>query len=446
MMAFFNYFSFEIIKKEYNRNIDIRRYSMKKDIQLNGCRLHITNTEKFKTTYVSIKFKNRLTKDTTTIRSLLSMVLLGGTQKLPSMKELAIYLEEMYGANLTTHISTKGSAQIIHLTTTFINEAYLPNNEALFEKQLGLMKDILFHPLYDHGVFTSNVVEMKKRELKERLAALKDDKYTYALDQTLDAMGKGQYLGISGVGYEQDIDGISAKDLSFALEKMLKEDTIEIYAVGHFTDENIQALQEAFPFKKRKESFEASIVFQKEHQDVQQIQEVQKITQAKFNMGFAANVDFLSAKHEAMTIFNGIFGAFSHSRLFKNVREKHSLCYYIASQFDAFNGLLMVSCGIESKKAPEVKQLVLKELEDIQNGHITDEELAVTKMMFKNSLQKSQDDPGNIVLLAYNRDIVLKEETIEDYLNKLMSVTKEEVIEVAKNIQLDTTFLLKGEA
>ena len=418
---------------------------MNTTINLTGCRLHITNTDKFKSTLVSMKFKNDLTRETATLRSLLSMVLLGGTRQLPSIKSLAIHLEDLYGANITSNVSTKGQAQIIHLSSTFVNENYLVSSEALFEQQLNLMKDILFDPNFENGIFSQNIVEAKKRELKERLTALKDDKYTYALDQTLDAMGKNQVLGISGIGYEEDIDQISAQDLTQALKKMLEEDTIEIYAIGHFNDKHIELLKNTFPFAPSKENFEAATCFKSEHSDVEHLVEAQKITQSKFNMGFAANIDFISPNHEAMTIFNGIFGAFSHSRLFKNVREKHSLCYYISSNYDAFNGIVMVSCGIEKDKAEKVEALVLEQLHDIQQGHISDEELAITKMMFENSLKKSQDEQSNIVLLAYNRDIVQKKETIQEYLDKLMAVTKEEIVAVSQQLSLDTTFLLKGE-
>lgn len=418
---------------------------MEDSIQLQGCRLHLCNTEKFKNTYISMKFRSDLTRENTTIRSLLSMVLLGGTRQLPSTQALAIFLENMYGASLSSNVSTKGSAQIISLTSSFINDSYLPAKEGLFKQQLNLMKDILFSPLIENGGFTRQVVENKKRELKERLAALKDDKYTYAVDQTLDLMGKDDVLGISGIGYAKDIDGITAQALYQALQDMLLHDTIEIYAVGHFDDEDIHLLQQTFTFPDRQPVYQAARIFQTSRTTVQHQEEIQNITQAKFQMAFRANCDFLSEQHEAMTVFNGIFGAFSHSRLFKNVREKHSLCYYISSNYDAFNGIIMVSCGIEANQADKVKRLVLEQLNDIQNGHITDEELQMTQTMFVNSLQKTQDDPANIVLMQYNRDIVAKGETMDEYAQKLQAVTREEIVNAANLLVLDTEFLLKGE-
>lgn len=411
---------------------------------LNGCTLHVTNTDKFKTKVISIKLRQDLSRKTTTIRSLLAMCLLGGTAKLPGMQKLSIALDELYGASMATNVSSKGKAQIIHLTSTFVDDLYLVENEGLFEKQLSLLHDILFDPYLVDGVFSEEYVSLKKRELKERLQALKDDKYSYALDRTMALMGENDYLGISGVGYLEDIDAIQAADLYAYFQQCLANDTIDIYAVGHFTDEQISLFSKYFDFNKRKRSYLSCYTFKSPRADILDICEKQAITQSKLNLGFTCQTDFLSEDHPAMTIFNGLFGAFSHSRLFKTVREANSLCYYISSSYDAFNGIVLVSSGIEAKQAQHVRELVLKELQDIQNGHIDPQELAITKMMFENSLRKSQDEAGNIIYMKYNRDLAGKTENNEAYLEKLLAVEAEDVIRVARKMKLDTIFLLEG--
>ena len=80
-----------------------------------------------------MKFKSILNRETTTSRALLSMCLLGGTKELKTQQELAAYLENCYGANLSSNISTKGKAQIIHLTSSFVNEKFLPTSDNLFK-------------------------------------------------------------------------------------------------------------------------------------------------------------------------------------------------------------------------------------------------------------------------------------------------------------------------
>lgn len=417
---------------------------MEDTIKLNGATLHVIKTNKFKNTLITMKFKSILNRETTTSRALLSMCLLGGTKELKTQQELAAYLENCYGANLSSNISTKGKAQIIHLTSSFVNEKFLPTSDNLFKKQVDLMHDILFNPLFENNMFTNKVVSQKKRELKDRLKAIKDDKFSYALDKTLEIMGQDSILGVCGVGYEEDIQHISLEDVTNALHEMISNDTIEIYAIGDLNDEQIDYLKSTLVFKERHNNYDASYIFESNRHSVIEKEETQDITQAKYNMAFKAGVDFLNSKHEAMTIMNGVLGAFSHSRLFKNVREKHSLCYYISSTYDAFNGIILVSCGIEGKEADRVKTLVMEQIKDLQEGNISDSEIEITKRMFENSLRKSQDEAGSIIGLKFNRDIVQKKETIEEYLNKLLSVTKEEIVECAKLLKLDTTFLLKG--
>ena len=132
------------------------------------------------------------------------------------------------------------------------------------------------------------------------------------------------------------------------------------------------------------------------------------------------------------------------SRLFKVVREKHSLCYYISSSYGAFSGIMTVNAGIESKDYQKAKELVLKELINIQNGNFSDDEINLAKLMLKNSLTKTKDEPMSLIALAYNRDLTNKQETNDEYLEKILNVSREEIIAASKKVHLDTIFLLTG--
>ena len=145
-----------------------------------------------------------------------------------------------------------------------------------------------------------------------------------------------------------------------------------------------------------------------------------------------------------MTVFNAIFGGFSQSRLFKVVREKHSLCYYISSSYGAFSGIMTVNAGIEGSNYEKAKQLIIEELAKIQNGDLSDDEIALAKLMLKSSLIKTKDEPMSLIALAYNRDLTNKQETDDEYLENILNVTKEEIIAASKKVHLDTIFLLTG--
>ncbi len=172
--------------------------------------------------------------------------------------------------------------------------------------------------------------------------------------------------------------------------------------------------------------------------------EKQDITQAKLNMGFVVDCNFLDEGTYAMTVFNAMFGGFSQSRLFKVVREKHSLCYYISSSYGAFSGIIsLVNAGIEDDYQ-KAKELVLKELANIQNGDFSDDEINLAKLMLKNSLAKTKDEPV-LIALAYNRDLTNKQETNDEYLEKILKVSREEIPAASKKVHLDTIFLLTGD-
>ena len=172
--------------------------------------------------------------------------------------------------------------------------------------------------------------------------------------------------------------------------------------------------------------------------------EKQDITQSKLNIGYQINCDFLSKQHYAMTVFNAIFGGFSQSRLFKVVREENSLCYYVSSSYDAFNGIMIVNAGIDSKDYDKALKLISEQLQDIQNGHLEDSEIQITKGLLENALKKTNDDAGSMIALSYNRDITHKKETNDEYIQKILNVSKEEIIQVSQQIQLDTIFFLTG--
>lgn len=415
---------------------------MKKTIQFDGYQLHLIPTQKFKNVTISLKLASPLTKETSTIRTLLSFMLAGGTKKYPSTQLLSSYLEELYGAGFSSTIGSKGKAHIIHLFETCVDQQYLTHKDNLLEKQIELLHDIFFNPNAKEGKFNETVLKQKKQELKWRLQSLKDDKFSYSLEKMLELMGKNQVLGISTFGYEEEIDQITAKDLYNYFQKCIQEDIIDIYVVGDIDENIVEIFKRYLPFAKRDHLLETDLYFTSPRQDLLVEVEKQDITQAKLNMGYEIQTKFSDLDHYAFTVFNGIFGGFAHSLLFKIVREMHSLCYSISSSYDAFNGIMIVNAGIETKDYQKTVDLISEQLSRIQAGDFNDDLIEITKMMLENSLIKSNDEAMNIIALRYNRDITHKEETNEQYIQKLNAVSKEDIIRVSQKVKLNTIFLL----
>lgn len=417
---------------------------MKNTYQLDGYKLHIIKTNKFKNITMSCKLASQLTRETATIRTLLSFIISSQTKEFPTTKLFSRHLENMYGARLSSYIATKGQAHVINLSSVCINQEYLPVKEDLLVKQIRLFKDVLLNPNLENGLFDQKTFEIKKKELKERLRANNDDKFMYSVEKLYENMGKGQHLGISGYGYIDEVDEITNEQLGMYFNDCVNRDEKHIYVVGNVTDEIIDLFKRELSLTKNAKHQNSVITFKQTNNEVNEIIEQQNITQAKLNMGYAVECNYLDNNHTAFSVFNAILGGFSQSKLFKVVREQHSLCYYVSSSYDAFNGTLIINAGIEPNDYNKAKDLIIKELEKIQSGNVTEEDLELTKKMLRNSLNKVQDDPASMITLSYNRDLTNKIETNEDYLNKINKVTIEDVIRVSKLVKLDTIFLLTG--
>ncbi len=412
--------------------------------KMKGYTLHLIPTNKFKTTTISLRLQNNLTKETTTIRTLLTFVLISATKDLPSTQRLASELDYNYGARLSTNVNTKGKSQIINIYTQFVNDMYLPNEEHLLEKQLKILSDLFYNPHLINDVFDEKIVELKKKELLERLQSVKDDKFSYSLDKLFQYMGRDSVLGVPSTGIEEDIKDITAKDLIDYLYKCIDEDDKHLYIVGDIDETIVPVIDRYIRFKEHDYHYESSYIFESNRKDVLEIIEKQDITQSKLNIGYRIDCDFVSKKHYAMTVLNAIFGGFSQSRLFKVVREEHSLCYYVSSSYDAFNGIMIVNAGIEKQHYEKTLNLIKEQLEDLASGHIEEQEIVLAKSMLTNALRKSNDEANSMITLTYNRDIVGKVESNDDYIERLNSVTKEELIKTAKYIKLDTIYFLTG--
>lgn len=417
---------------------------MKLCYKMKGYTLHIIPTDKFKTTSISLRLQSTLSKEETTLRTLLTFVLVASTQKLPSTQALASYLDENYGARLSSHITTKGKSQIINVQTSFINDLYLQDNESLLEKQLKLISDLFYNPNISENGFNDVIVRLKKKELIERLQASKDDKFSYSLEKLFEYMGHNQTLGIPSTGYEEEVSKITPKSLYAYLKKCIDKDEKHVYVVGNVDESIVDVFDKYLVFPSHEENYESAYVYNNDKKEFLEIIEKQDITQSKLNIGYVIDTCFVDDEHYAMTVFNAIFGGISQSRLFKKVREENSLCYYVSSSYDAFNGILIVNAGIDGNDYHKSIELIDEQLTDLQNGNISDEEIHVAKIMLQNSLRKTNDEAGSMMALAYNRDITGKKETSEEYIEKLLQVTKEQIIEVSKKIKKDTIFFLTG--
>lgn len=408
-----------------------------------GVSLHIRQTAQFKTVNFSIKWRAPLNEETAAQRTVLSNVLQHSNEKFPTSASYRSYLDDLFGTVLYFDTAKRGQEHTVLLNVETVNDQYLSHGNVLNEV-INLIHEAIFKPNFENGVFKESIVNREKEMVIQRIQSIFDDKSRYAQKRLTEIIRPNSAASFSANGNIEAVKAITPQSLTKTYEDMLANDVIDIYVVGDINiEEMTQQLKAAFPFADR-DAHQTT----KEDTTPANIEpytkETQEMKQGKLHIGYSTPVRFGDKDFPIMQIFNGIFGGYAHSKLFMNVREKESLAYYASSSYASQYGLLFVVSGIEPANEEKARQLIADQLKVMQNGEITDLELAQTKAMLINQLKEALDSPRGQIEIFDQYKALDEPFNLDTWTARWQSVSKEDVQKVAQDIKLEATYFLCG--
>lgn len=408
-----------------------------------GVSLHIRQTAQFKTVNFSIKWRAPLNEETAAQRTVLSNVLQHSNEKFPTSASYRSYLDDLFGTVLYFDTAKRGQEHTVLLNVETVNDQYLSHGNVLNEA-IDLIQEAIFKPNFENGVFKESIVNREKEMVIQRIQSIFDDKSRYAQKRLTEIIRPNSAASISANGNIEAVKAITPQSLTKTYEDMLANDVIDIYVVGDINvEEMTEKLKAAFSFADRN-------ALQKTQEDTAPAnvepytKETQDMKQGKLHIGYSTPVRFGDEDFPKMQIFNGIFGGYAHSKLFMNVREKESLAYYASSSYSSQYGLLFVVSGIEPANEEKARKLIAEQLKVMQNGEITDLELAQTKAMLINQLKEALDSPRGQIEIFDQYKVLDEPFTMDTWTARWQSVSKEDVQKVAQDIKLEATYFLCG--
>ncbi len=408
-----------------------------------GVTLRVLPTDKFKTACFSINFLREHTKEDAPLDALLPSVLLRATEKYPDIQKITMRLDELYGASFGTLVRRKGDVKLTGFYADFIEDDFLPDGENVFQNMVDFAEEVLLHPYLENGCFCERYVEGEKQNLINAIDANLNDKRAYAVRKMLGIMCKNEAYGIPRLGYSKDVVSITTPQLWAHYQQVLSTSRVEIFYAGRQSPEKVA---DAFRplFKNREAHFPAlATKVVSEVTEVKEISEAMDITQGKLVIGLRSGITGESCEYASMLLLNAVYGAGMTSKLFNNVREKLSLCYYASSSFDKYNGVMLISSGIAFENYEPAKQAILGELDACKRGEITNEELALAKSQVLSSLKMAMDAPNR--LDDYYIGMAIKNcDDIPVLMEQIAALGVKELSETAQKLKLDTIFFLKG--
>ncbi|GIO22027.1 EF-P 5-aminopentanol modification-associated protein YfmF [Oceanobacillus sp. J11TS1] len=409
----------------------------------NGVQLHMLPNKKHKTVTFAVKFSAPLEKETVTKRALIPYILKQGTESFPTRMELQKELAELYGSVLSINGTKKGESHIITFYLEVPNEKFLPDSNSVIERAVQLLHEIVNKPNQTGNAFHPRVFDREKEILLQNIKSIKDDKASYANIRLIDEMCSNEAYRTHVHGYEEDLNELTNEQLFAYYEQLRQKDRMDIYVSGDFDADKMTALLKGY-FKQKEEVpknvFETAV--SSNEAEPKEVIEEDQLQQAKLHIGYRTNILFKDDLYAALQVFNGLFGGFPSSKLFINVREKNSLAYYASSRIESHKGLLMVVSGIAPEDYEKALTIIREQLEAMKKGDFKEEELEETKLLIINQLKETLDHTRGMIELMFQQEVGNKKMTVDQLFENIRQVTKEQVIEVAEQIQEDTVYLL----
>ncbi|MDD3765851.1 MAG: pitrilysin family protein [Eubacteriales bacterium] len=407
----------------------------------NGVKLHYLHTKKFKTNSLGVYFHRPMQKSEATINALLSNVIKRGCPLFPRTKELARQLEALYGSKVVSGVRKKGDSQVIYINFEFVNENYVLKSQPVMENILDLVKSMVFA---QEG-FLKEYVSQEKENLKQLIMAQMNDKRAYAAQRCVEIMCKQEPYGICELGFIDDVDGINEGDLFEHYKNVVLKSPVDIFITGDvdifWVEQKIKEMLEYIEVKSVK--YPETVII-KDIGEIKNVTETQNIAQGKLSLGFRTKTASWDEKYPALLIYNAVFGGGPFSKLFNNVREKLSLAYYASSRLDMFKGVMIVNSGIEVANFQKAYDEIMTQFKAMANGDITDEEMSAAVLSTVNNIRSMTDSAMVMEDYWLGRLITGTALDIDELISMLKRVTKQQVIEVAQNVDLDTVYFLKG--
>ena len=422
----------------------MQRYSI-----ADGVYLNVIPSVKFKTNFLSVNFLLSLTEKNATGTSALLRVLLRSCKKYPSTASLASRLEYLYDMSASMRNYKRGETLITSYESEFLKDDYIPEGtENMLSEAVGTFRDIVLDPRVKDGAFDEKTLSEEKTDLVNTINALINNKNSYAKQKCTEIMCENEKYALNELGTAEDAKNVTASELFGFYREFIKTSRIEIYFVGECDENALCALfKEIFSGVERKPSELCdTFVSDKAHEPVIHKKEVMNVSQGKLAMGFRTGATLKDANSADMIMFNEIFGSSPVSKLFMNVREKLSLCYYCRSVTDSFKGVMFVMSGIENCNREKAVTAILSELRDICDGKLTQSDIDAAVLSVTNSYKELSDNPSGLSSWYLSRRMSGDLSEPSDVINAVSKVTADDIANAAKRVKLDTVCFLEGGA
>lgn len=413
-----------------------------------GVELMVNRTDKFKTGLLSVTLTVPLRRETATAGALIPDVLYRGSSRYPDIERLSAATDALYGASLGPTVRQRGESQCVSFLCSVIDDCYALDGGAVLEPAAALMGEVLLDPVRTDGVFRPDYVKGEGANLADQIRARVNDKRGWSIFRLIQEMCAQEAYSVDKLGSAEEALSAAPEGLWADYQNLLGRAKVSFYYGGSAGPERVEeAVRRAFgPLMAGRAAPVECEVPAEPAGPVRTVTDEMDVTQGKLAMGFrTGGVTMGSPDYPALLVCNALYGGSANSRLFLNVREKLSLCYYASSMLDKMKGLMVVSSGVEFDNFDRAQEAILAQLDELRAGRFTREELHAAVRTLVNGIRSRWDSQGRmeddcVAKLVYG----IRPDDDSGLIRAVEQVTAEQVARAAGRIKLDTVYRLTG--
>ena len=411
-----------------------------------GIKLHLIKNERFKTNLIAVFLTMPLERENITKNAMIPMILRRGSKNMPTQEDISKNLEEMYGAIFDCGVEKKGENHILKFYLESINDEFLPESQGkILKESIDKLLEIVFNPLVENEEFNKQYIEQEKINLKQIIEGRADNKSRYALDRCVEEMYKNTNYSLYKYGYVEDLENINASNLYISYKKIIEQCNIDIYVSGIVDEEIIKYIEENNNLKNinnRKSIIKKYEIEKEKPIKEKTIFENLDVNQGKLIMGLKVPMQTEDKQYDTI-IYNSILGGSANSKLFQNVREKASLAYTANSSYIRMKNTICINCGIEFANYEKAVEIIKTQLEEMKNGNFSEEDVENAKRGYISAIKSIEDEQDTEIMYYFGQEFTNIKLDIKGYEDRIAKVKKEDIIEIAKIVKIDTIYFLQ---
>lgn len=413
-----------------------------------GVELTCVSTDKFKTGTLSVSLITPLRRETATANALLLDVLYRGSEKYPDIQAISEAEDELYGLALSPSVRKRGEAQCMSLVGSFIDDSFALDGTAVLEGTADFMGEILLNPATEGGVFRADYVKSEGTNLADLIRSQVNDKHAWSLRRLAEVMCEGEPYALDKLGFAEEAEQMDPAALWDRYHDLLRQAGVVFCYVGAVPPPRVEeALRASFAplLTPRPRAALEHTVVPAPKGPVREQREPMDVAQGKLALGLrCGGIDLHSPEYPALLVCNAIYGGTPNSKLFMNVRERLSLCYFASSMVNKYKGLMVVSSGVEFANFQVAREEILAQLDKMRAGDFTEAEFHAGKQALLSGYRALLDSQKQVEDYWFSQAVAGADESPEALSERVAAVTREQVVAAAQKIQLDTVYYLTG--